>query len=193
VRKVIPITIAALIFISATGCFTNHPPEKSWPKPVSATQAGQFDGVFRNRSLVSKKAHENDKGEELFDFLTGQGHFNGGHGTTVTVRSDSDGSRLHIRLFDDHQLEIGSAELQRGTNYDLSGGFLKLYGPFSGTHGKAGNLAAGFEHQSSRLYVSTTGDLLGRTSEVDTGLLFYFLPFLFSDRDSSLWPRISPK
>ncbi len=153
----------------------------------------QFDGVFSNRSVDPRTGQPSDQSEELFDFLTGRGHSHGERGTQVAVRSSPDGSAMHVSLLDQRLVEIDSANLQRGADFDLLGGFLSLHGPFSGLHAGSGNIGAGIENHSARLFVSATDDLLGRWSGSEAGLLFYFFPFVSITKGWMLWPKLSER
>jgi hypothetical protein len=92
---------------------------------------------------------------------------------------------------DGHGSEIAATDLHRGSDFDLSGDALTLYGPFSGYHDSSGNLGAGVGHRLARLYVSSTHDLLGTQSETNVALLFYFVPSVLGGQDWILWPRLA--
>ena len=109
----------------------------------------------------------------------------------MEIRSSPDETILHVRLFDQEQLEIDSAELKRGVDFDLEAGFMSLHGPYSGLRSGAGNIAVGSEHQSSHLYVSSTGALLGSQRDSAAGLLFYAVPYAGTTKVWMLWPKLS--
>ena len=189
------LTTGTVLFLAASGCVgvKHERAPQSWPKPISAYDVKQFDGVFSNRSVDPKTGQPGDRSAQLFDFLTGRGHSLGMLGSEVEIHSASDGSLLHVRLLDEQELEIASADLQRGTDFELLRGFLILHGPFSGTRAASTSLGTGIGHQSSQLYVSSTSDLLGLQSDSGVGLLFYFVPFVGDSKDCMLWPKILSK
>lgn len=163
----------------------------SWPEPTSAMDVKQFDGAFSNRSVDRASGHPTDQTPQLFDFLTGRGHVHGKRGVAVQIRFSSEDGVLHLRLLDEQDVEIDSASLQRGSDFDFSGGFLNLYGPFSGAHARSTNLGAGMERQSSRLYLASSDSLLGQRSECGAGLLFYFVPYAGTSKSWMLWPKLA--
>ena len=181
-----------MICLATSGCvfFKRERAPRSWPQPISAAQVEQFDGVFSNLGIDRTTGQPSARAGELFDFLTGQGHYHLKRGTRVEIRSSPDQKVMHIRQLDEQQLEIDSASLQRGTDFEFSKGFLKVYGPFSGLRADSGNLGTGVEHQSFRFYLSSTGDLLGKNAHSSSGLLFYFVPIMISGNDWRLWPKI---
>ena len=189
------LTTGTVLFLAASGCVgvKHERAPQSWPKPISASEVKQFDGIFSNRSIDPKTGQPGDQSAQLFDFLTGRGHSLGKLGWEVEIRSTSDGSLLHVRLLDEQELEIASADLQRGADFELSRGFLSLHGPSSGTHATSTNLGTGIRHQSFQLYISSTSDLLGRQSDSAAGLLFYFVPVATDTKDCMLWPKIVSK
>jgi hypothetical protein len=189
------LTAAAMMFLVACGCVrvSHQPTPRSWPKPTPATNTMAFDGVFSNQSIDPKTGQPSDESTQLFDFLTGRDHMHGKDGKQVGIRSSLDESVLHVRLLDERELEIDSADLQRSSDFDLSKGFLHLRGPFSGTHGESSNLGTDISGESSQLYVSSAGDLLGRKSESEVGLLFYFVPVATSEKNCMMWPKIVSK
>ena len=189
------LTTGTVLILAASGCVGvkhAHAPQ-SWPKPISANDLKQFDGAFGNRSVDPNTGRPGDQSAQLFDFLTGRGHSLGMLGSKVEIHSASDGSLLHIRLLDEQELEIASADLQRGADFELSKGFLSLHGPFSGTRSASTSLGTGIGHQSSQLYVSSTSDLLGLQSDSSVGLLFYFVPVATDTKYCMLWPKIVSK
>ena len=190
-RNTILLTTAVVMFMATSGCVIvnrQHAPQ-SWPTPISASDLKQFDGIFRNRSIDLKTGKPDDQSLQLFDFLTGRGHSHGRLGTEVEIRSTSDGSLLHVRLLDEREWEIDSADLHRRADFELSNGFLNLHGSFSGTRAESTNLGTGIGHHSSQLYVSSTSDLLGRRSDSGAALLFYFVPLVSNSKDCMLWPK----
>ena len=110
---------------------------------------------------------------------------------TVEIRHAAEEPVLHVRLLDEKGSEIDSASLRRGTDFELTEGSLSLFGPFSGTHSRSGNLGGGVERQSSRLYVSSSDGLLGRKSDTGAGFLFYFLPYLGGNKSWTFWPKLA--
>lgn len=178
------------LFVSC-GCIAvrHQPPADSWPQPQTISDTKQFEGMFSNRSVDRSTGQPGERTAQLFDFLTGRGHSHGKRGVSVEMRCAEEGAMLFVRLFDDKGLEIDSARLQRGTDFEFEDGSLRLFGPFSGTHSRSGNLGAGVERQSSRLYVASSQGLLGRSSESGAGLLFYFVPYVGGSKAWMFWPK----
>lgn len=185
----IPVVMALL---AGNGCvhFNDESEPPSWPKPISATDTKQFDGVFTNQNVNATAYRSGVPITDLYDFITGRRTADGMRGRQVEIRASKDGSALVVRLLDGKGLEIAATDLHRGSDFDLSSGALTLYGPFSGYHWRHGNLGAGLEHHSARLYVSATHDLLGTQSETNVALLFYFVPSVLGGKDWILWPRL---
>jgi hypothetical protein len=184
----LPVVMTLLV---GNGCvhFNRESEPSSWPKPVSATDTKQFEGVFENQNVKATNYRSGVPITDLFDFITGRRTANGMQGNQVEIRTSKDGSALQIRLLDEQGLEIAATVLHRSTDFDLSSRNLVLYGPFSGYHGSSGNLGAGVEHHSANLYVSATHDLLGSQSTSNVALLFYFVPSVLGGEDWILWPR----
>jgi len=182
-----------MTMLAVNGCahFNDASEPASWPKPVSVTDLKQFDGVYTNQNIKATNYRSGVPVTDLFDFITGRRTTNGVQGSQVEIRAAKDGSALHVRLLDGHGLEIGATDLHRGSDFDLSGNALALYGPFSGYHGSSGNLGAGVGHQKARLYVSPTHDLLGTLSKTNFTLLFYFVPSVLGGQDWILWLRLA--
>jgi hypothetical protein len=180
-----------MTLLAGNGCvhFNDESEPPSWPKPISATDTKQFDGVFTNQNVNATNYRSGIPVTDLFDFITGRRTVNGMRGSQVEIRASEAGNALHIRLLDGQGLEIAATDLHRGADFDLSSGSLTLYGPFSCYHGRYGNLGAGVEHDSAKLYVSSTDDLLGTQSGTDVALLFYFVPSVLGGQDWILWPR----
>ena len=132
--------ITPTILFLTVGCVGVHnkPANRSWPKPVAIVEMSQFNGVFQNYSSETKI--DEVSRNQLFDFLTNQSHSHVKRGTEVEIRPSPDEIVLHVRLLDQDQLEIDSVELHRGVDFDLSGGFINLHGPFLGSHSEAGNI-----------------------------------------------------
>lgn len=182
-----------LTMLAVNGCvyYNDTKEPASWPKPVSAADSKQFDGFYTNQNEKVTNYRSGVPVTDLFDFITGRRTTNGVRGTQVEIRAAKDGSALHLSLLDGHGLEIAATDLHRGSDFDLSGDALALYGPFSGYHWRNGNLGAGVEHHKARLFVSSTHDLLGTQSETNFALLFYFVPSVLGGQDWILWPRLA--
>jgi hypothetical protein len=191
-KRVLLITVV-MTLLAGNGCvhFNDESEPPSWSKPISAADATQFNGVFKNQNVNATIYRSGVPITDLFDFITGRRTTNGMRGSQVEIRASKDGSSLAVRLLDGQGLEIAATDLHRGSDFDLSGGAIALYGPFSGNHGSSGNLGAGVEHHSAELHVSTTHDLLGTQSSSNVGLLFYFVPSVLGGKDWILWPRVS--
>ncbi len=185
----VPVLMALL---AGNGCvhFNDESEPPSWPKPMSATDTKQFDGVFTNQNVNATAYRSGVPITDLYDFINGRRNADGMRGSQVEIRASKDGSALVVRLLDGQGLEIAATDLHRGSDFDLSSGALTLYGPFSGHHWSHGNLGVGVEHHSARLYVSATRDLLGTQSEANVALLFYFVPSVLGGKDWILWPRL---
>lgn len=188
-KRIFYIVTLTMLFMTV-GCvgMYNKRPNQSWPKPVASFKTGQFDGVFKNYSLETKI--DEVSRNQLFDFLTNQSHSHIKRGTEVEIQSSPDENVLRVRLLDQDRLEIDSAELHRGTNFDLTGGFINLHGLFLGARSEAGNIAVEAENESSRLYISSAGDLLGKHTSKTTGLLFYLIPFATNEKEWMLWSKV---
>jgi hypothetical protein len=182
-----------MTMLAVNGCvhYNDASEPASWPKPLSASDPKQFDGVYTNQNVKATNYRSGVPITDLFDFITGRRTTNGVWGSQVEIRASKDGSALHVRLLDGHGLEIAATDLHRGSDFDLSSDALTLYGPFSGCHGSSGNLGAGVGHRVARLYVSSTHDLLGTQSETNFALLFYFVPSVLGGQDWILWPRLA--
>ncbi|HXR49206.1 MAG TPA: hypothetical protein VN784_17370 [Candidatus Limnocylindrales bacterium] len=191
-KRVLLITVV-MTLLAGNGCvnFNDESEPPSWPKPVSATDTTQFDGIFKNQNVNATTYRSGIPITDLFDFISGRRTANGMRGSQVEIRTSKDGSALDVRLLDGQGSEIAATNLHRGSDFDLSSGALALYGPFSGNHGSSGNLGTGVEHHSARLYVSSTHDLLGTQSSSNVGLLFYCVPMAMGGKDWILWPRVS--
>ncbi len=183
----------AMTLLAGNGCvhFNDKSEPPSWPKPISVTETKQFDGVFKNQNVNATAYRSGIPVTDLYDFIAGRRTTDGMRGSQVDIRASKDGSSLDVRLLDGRGLEIAATDLHRGSDFDLSGGAIALYGPFSGNHGTSGNLGAGVEHHNAELYVSSTQDLLGTQSSCNVGLLFYFVPSVLGGKDWILWPRVS--
>ena len=179
--------------LTTSGCVAirHERPAGSWPEPTFATELKQFEGVFGNRSVDRATGQPGERSAQLFDFLTGQGHSHGRWGVVVEIRYAVEGGTLHVRLLDEKGVEIDSASLRPGTDFEMEKGFLSLFGPFSGTHSRSGNLGAGLGRQSSRLYVSSSDGLLGQRFESGAGILFYFVPYVGGSKSWMLWPKLA--
>jgi hypothetical protein len=193
VAKRILLLPVVMTMLAVNGCvhYNDASEPASWPKPVSVTDPKQFDGVYTNQNVKVTNYRSGVPVTDLFDFITGRRTTNGVQGSQVEIRAAKDGSTLHVRLLDGHGLEIAATDLHRGSDFDLSDNALALYGPFSGYHGSSGNLGAGVGHQTARLYVSSTHDLLGTQSKTNVALLFYFVPSVLGGQDWILWPRLA--
>jgi hypothetical protein len=193
-KRILQIAVA-MTLLTTSGCVAvkNKRAPQSWPKPISATGIKQFEGLYNNRSVDRTTGKPGERTYQLFDFLRGRSHSHGNRGVYVEVSSSFDDTVLHVRLLDEQHLEIDSASLQHDSDFELTRGFLTLHGPYSGTRAGSGNIAVGVEDESSRLYVSSTCDLLGRQSDRSAGLLFYFVPFISAGRHWMLWPKLSAK
>jgi len=193
VKTTIHILGVAVVLFATSGCVAvrHERRAESWPEPTTAADVEQFEGMFSNRSVDRATGQPGDRSVQLFDFLTGQGHSHGRRGVAVEIRRAAEEAVLHVRLLDEKGLEIDSASLRRSRDFELTEGSLSLFGPFSGTHSRSGNLGGGVERQSSRLYVSSSEGLLGRRSESGAGFLFYFVPYLGGSRSWMLWPKLA--
>ena len=182
-----------LTMLAVNGCvhYNDASEPASWPKPVSVTTRNSLTGFIPTKMIKVTNYRSGVPVTDLFDFITGRRTTNGVQGSQVEIRAAKDGSALHLRLLDGHGLEIAATDLHRGSDFDLSGNALALYGPFSGYHGASGNLGAGVEHHKARLYVSSTHDLLGTQSKTNFALLFYFVPSVLGGQDWILWPRLA--
>ncbi len=186
----VPVVMTLLV---GNGCvhFNDESEPSSWPKPISATDTKQFEGIFKNQNANATAYRSGAPITDLFDFIHGRRTTNGMRGTQVEIRASKDGSTLDVRLLDGKGSEIDATDLHRGSDFDLSSGALTLYGPFSGYHSSSGNLGAGVEHHSAKLYVSSTRDLLGIQSSRNAGLLFYFVPMAMGGKDWILWAKVN--
>jgi hypothetical protein len=164
-----------------------HP---SWPKSVAATDLRQFEGVYLNHSLDSKTGVAGEHYHELFDFLTGQGHNNGGRGKRVEVRSTPDGTSLVVSLFDEGKIQVDSATLRCGPAFTLVHGELFLHGPSAGWRDQSGNFGPNVHYQRCKLHPATTGGLLGNEFETDFGLLCDIIPMTGATQRAMFWPAI---
>jgi hypothetical protein len=189
----IPLLPFVMTMLAVNGCvhYNDASEPASWPKPVSVADPKQFDGVYTNQNVKATNYRSGVPVTDLFDFITGRRTTNGVWGSRVEIRASKDGCALHVRLLDGHGLEIAATDLYRGSDFDLSGEALALYGSFSGYHGSSGNLGAGVGHRMASLYVSSTHDLLGTQSEANVALLFYFVPSVLGGQDWILWPRLA--
>lgn len=191
-KTTIHILGVATALFTASGCVAvrHERRAESWPEPTTAADLKQFEGMFSNRSVDRATGKPGDRSAQLFDFLTGQGHSHGRRGVAVEIRHGAEEAVLHVRLLDEKGMEIDSASLRRSTDFELTEGSLRLFGPFSGTHSRSGNLGAGVERQSSRLYVSSSDGFLGQSSESGAGLLFYFVPYVGGSKTWMFWPKL---
>jgi hypothetical protein len=192
VTKWVLLVPVAIALLAGNGCihFNDESEPSSWPKPISATDTKQFNGVFKNQNVNVTAYRSGIPVTDLFDFINGRRTTDGMRGSQVEIRASKDGRELDVRLLNEQGLEIAATDLHLGSDFDLSSGTLALYGPFSGNHGSSGNLGAGVEHHGARLYVSSTHDLLGTQSSCNVGLLFYFVPSVIGGKDWILWPRL---
>ena len=166
-------------------------PHHSWPKPVFAQNLQQFDGIYRNHSLDAITGEAAKGGYDLFDHLTGKSHAHGERGKRLELSSAPDGSALHMRLFDLQNHEIDSATLQRGAAFRLSGGKLILRGPLSGLRNLNSNWGPGVKSELDTLRLSTSGFLLGNTSENDVAFLMAIIPTARTAKQSMCWPKLA--
>ena len=180
----------SLLLLMFTGCISikNRSAHESWPKPLKASAAKQFDGVYRNRSLDARTGDATNRGQQLFDFLIGHGSRRPRDGQYVELHAAPGGNVLHVRLLDGQRQEIDSTNLLCTVHFDLSGGSVILHGPFSGWHGTDGNLGPYTQHRGSRLYLSTSGDLLGKSTEWGACLLFCLIPTIGYSKQWMSWP-----
>jgi hypothetical protein len=127
----IPVVMALL---AGNGCvhFNDASEPPSWPKPMSATDTKQFDGVFKNQNVNATAYRSGVPVTDLYDFIAGRRTTDEMRGSQVEIRASKDGSALVVRLLDGKGLEIAATDLHRGSDFDLSNGTLTLYGPFSG-------------------------------------------------------------
>ena len=186
---ILPVIVTML---AAAGCvhYNDASEPASWPKPVSARNPEQLDGVYTNQNVKVTNYRSGVPVTDLFDFITGRRTTNGVWGSQVEIRAAKDGSALHLRLLNGRGLEIAAIDLRRGADFDLSSDCLVFTTDhFSGYHNSSGNLGAGVGHRMARLYVSSTHDLLGTQSETNVALLFYFVPSVLGGEDWILWPR----
>lgn len=192
VKTTIHILGVALALFASSGCVmvSRESRVESWPEPTTAADLKQFEGMFSNRSVNRATGLPGDRSEQLYDFLTGQGHAHGRRGVAVEISHLAEETGLHVRLLDEKGLEIDSARLRGSADFQLTEGSLSLFGQFTGTHSRAGNLGAGVERKSSRLYVSSSDGLLGQHSETGAGFLFYFIPYVGGSKSWLLWPKL---
>lgn len=185
----LPVVMALL---TGNGCvhFNDKSEPSSWPKPISAMDTKQFDGIFKNQNVNATDYRSGIPITDLFDFITGRRTANGMRGSQVEIRASKDGNALAVGLLDGQGSEIAATDLHRGLDFDLSSGALVVYGPFAGDHVSSGNLGAGVERHSAKLYVSSTHDLLGTQSSSNVGLLFYCVPMAMGGKDWILWPGV---
>ena len=182
-----------MLLIAGSGCvhFNDTSEPASWPKPVSAADTKQFDGVYANQNIKVTNYRSGVPVTDLYDFIAGRRNGNGSRGSQVEIRASDDGSALHVRLLDGQGVEIAAIDLHGGSDFHFSNGNLTLYGPFSGNHGTQGNLGVGVQHHSAQLYVTSTHDLLGTQSETSVGFLFDFVPSVIGGTDWILWPKMT--
>lgn len=192
VTKRVLLIALVMASVAGNGCvhFNDESEPPSWPKPVSATDLKQFEGVFKNQNANATTYRSGIPITDLFDFVTSRRTTNGIRGNQVEISASKDGKALAVRLLDGQGLEIAATDLHRGSDFDLSSGVLILYGPFSAAHGSSGNLGAGVEYHSAGLYVSSNHDLIGTQSSSNVGLLFYFVPMVMGGEDWIIWPRV---
>src|SRR5271168_3697196 len=91
-----------MMLFAGSGCvhFNDASEPASWPKPVSATDTKQFDGVFTNQNIKVTNYRSGVPVTDLYDFITGRRNANGSRGSQVEIRASEDGSALHVRLLD---------------------------------------------------------------------------------------------
>jgi len=188
------LAISILLALLTSGCLIVEcaPSHSSWPKPVAAKDLRQFEGVYRNHSLEARSDTDLERGIQLFDFLTGQGHSHGDNGTRVELHFALDGSSLRVRLFDRQDREIDSATLQRGAAFAFANGALIPNGPFSGLRDNSGNFGPNVQYEKDKLRLASTGGLLGRERQDEFGLLCDVIPVASTTGSSMFWPRINP-
>ncbi|MDB6123964.1 MAG: hypothetical protein JWQ71_2957 [Pedosphaera sp.] len=182
--------IISLLFMAGCVSVQRQQPHSSWPKPASARNIRQFEGVYLNHSLDAVTGEAKNTGYELFDYLTGRSHSQGGFGKQVELRVATDGNSMQVRLFDEQSRQIDSATLQRDTAFALSDGKLILHGPFSGLKDLNSNWGPGVKSQRYTLWLSATGDLLGIVSEKDVALLMDIIPSVGTAKQSMFWPKL---
>jgi hypothetical protein len=112
-------------------------------------------------------------------------------GDRVDFRFSQDENQLQLRLLDEHNQEIDAATLQRGVDFELSGGRLTLHGPFSGLHRVNNNWGPEFTSQRDRLQLSTAGGLLGSSSRNGGMLCMDVIPTVVIKKYWWVWPRIT--
>src|SRR6266508_2304406 len=137
--------IAGTVALLSCGCVSSqrYPPHASWPAPVTTSNLGQFEGVFRNHSFDSQTGKAVENANELFVFLLGPAHAHENRGDRVEIRATANGNQLKIRLLDRQNDEIDAATLQRGIGFELSDGRLILHGPFTGLRDLNSNMGPG--------------------------------------------------
>jgi hypothetical protein len=187
------LVVITLLALLTSGCvLVDHEhPHRSWPKAVQTDDLRQFEGVYRNHSLDAKTGEASEHGSELFDFITGPGHAHGSQGKRVELRLSQEGDLLSAGLFDEDNRQIDSAKLWRGKNFALSDGALLVYDPFSGWHGRSGNLGSCEQYYRFNLRRASGGGILGHTSEAEVSHLFYLIPVVETSGEWMFWPKIS--
>ena len=136
-KRMLFLPVLMIAGLAGSGCvhFNDAREPETLPKPASATDTKQFEGVFTNQNLKATNYRSGVPVTDLYDFITGRRTTNGMRGSLVGIRASEDGSDLHIRLLDGQGMEIAATDLHRGSDFDLTSGNLILYGPFSGNHG----------------------------------------------------------
>lgn len=183
------VVCSTALLVTCTGCIcvSVQRADPDWPKPIAVSRPSEFSGVYWNRS---GECNCGGYGVELFDFVTGQGHQHGDRGCKVRVDASEDGGVLCVRLLDTNHVEIDSAELRRGVDYDIERGALTLHGPFSGGHHGVSNLGFYARHERDRLYQTSAGSLIGLEEDKEAGLVFGVVPVAGEDTSRNLWRRV---
>lgn len=191
--KTLPFLLSALAALLLSGCVyigSEQHSDPAWPKPITAKDLRQFDGMYQNDGLLATR-DKNQSPDKLFDFLTGEYHAHDKSGQSVEISSSPDGSVLRIRLLDRQNREIDSATLARGKTFALSNSILHLHGPCSGRHSETSNFGPYTQYQRDKLRMASTGGLLGQASDHQMGLIGYIIPEASMTRSSMYWPKLA--
>ena len=190
-RLIIILTGTLLLFTAGCVSSQRSSPHASWPKPVTAKELQQFEGVFRNHSFDSQTGKAKKNANELVVFLLGPTHASADAGERVEIRISDDGQLLKLRLLDKQGAEIDSGTLRRGIDFDLADGRLILHGSYSGLRDLNNNFGPGLTNQHDRLYVTAGGDLLASTSQNSAMLVADLIPNVSSMKFWMFWPKLT--
>ncbi len=181
--------LAAAAILSGCVAGRSDVPNPAWPTAVATSEIRQFEGVFRNESLLAATGATHRRGSSLFAFLGGTRRIAPGPGERVEIRISPEGT-LRVRLLDSQHHEISAVSLERKKGFSFAAGRLQLQGRRSGGRADAGNLGVGVSYRHSELQLSAAGSLLGREAQGSAGLLFYFVPLATSSEQAMQWLRL---